>query len=143
MEIKPTYTTFEQSKWLKEKGFEAVQNFYYDFNGSVCSNYTPLNWNQSKDDLYSRPEQWMVIEWTTQFDIYVTYTVCELGSDEWEYGYKIKYIPKEFENAKRRCVHFKEMHSFEDNFSTYTGAWRTIQEAYSAAFDYIIKKYLI
>ena len=48
MSIEPTYITFEQAKWIKEKGFKNIE-IDYGLN-QMLNNCNP-------------PEQWEVVEW--------------------------------------------------------------------------------
>jgi hypothetical protein len=84
---------------------------------------------------YAHVIQWLLIT----HEIHVRYTIDILGSDEWEYGYSIWYIPKEFQDYKRRSPHYVEKLSFQLGYGTYNGAWDTPQEAYLKALDYILK----
>lgn len=62
--------------------------------------------------------------------IYVYSEYQSLGSDEWEFGYVIVYLPKEHENDKRRAPHIKRIESFSfSGGATYSGAWPTIEES--------------
>ncbi|HNT70581.1 MAG TPA: hypothetical protein PKI83_02870, partial [Bacteroidales bacterium] len=65
MEIKPTYVTFEQAKWLKEIGFDIYSNVAYNGKGEVLDESPTYNkeyYMTLKDFIY-RPEQWQVVEW--------------------------------------------------------------------------------
>lgn len=115
MEIKPTYTTFEQAKWLFEKGFKGIQ-IDYGLNQML---------NNSKT-----PEQWEVVEWLRiNHGIWVVPDIkhtkgvgLHFGIDIWKLipEVEVKYIPNNIS---------------ED--------YNSPQEAYSAAFDYIKQNNLI
>jgi hypothetical protein len=74
--IEPTYATFKQAKWLKEKGFDELCQTYYNNDGEVERyNYyrgdgTGFDKNSSciendftSDVVCIAPEQWLVCEW--------------------------------------------------------------------------------
>jgi hypothetical protein len=138
MEIKPTYVTFEQAKLLKEKGFDIECRNYYDNSEEICevSNRFTKNMNSlqtafleiavfpedadinDKDFIvYSAPEQWQVIEWLRiNHGMYVEARL-QLTSK----NHKREYI------AYIDCIDIN-----------YNLRYLTPQEAYSAAFDYIL-----
>jgi hypothetical protein len=62
MNLKPTYVTFEQAKWLKEKGFDVEVIKYWNGIGEYFEFKDYFNWNQA-DKFVSIPEQWQVVEW--------------------------------------------------------------------------------
>ena len=111
--MKPTYITFEQAKWLKEKGFKNIE-IDYGLN-QMLNNCNP-------------PEQWQVVEWLRvnhSVDLYhITYK-----------GTKGKY------DCIVVCDKFKtEMSTM---LLTHSRWFNSPQEAYSAAFDYLKDKDLI
>jgi hypothetical protein len=135
-EIKPTYVTFEQAKWLKEKGFdepctalfiheirqgntewdilelfERNNNDTYEFLLS-CD----MDWQKN----YLRPEQWQVVEW------------LRVNHGIWIY---CKY-------QKRGKIIFV-IEDLQGNNITISPDLNSPQEAYSAAFDYIKNNNLI
>jgi hypothetical protein len=127
MEIKPTYVTFEQTKSLKEKGF--------DEECKMCvaeGDERPLPFNcgntihkNSLHPYYSAPEQWQVVEWLrVEKGIWV-----EVKSpDSKDVGYYISiHKPYRFGN------HYNGKEIF----------YGSPQEAYSAAFDYVLNNNLI
>lgn len=82
MDIKPTYVSFLQAKWLKENGFDLECRAFYLENKlqtpkNTLGNYNDVNWvrtwrTSDNDDTISAPEQWQVVEWLqTNFKIYV------------------------------------------------------------------------
>ena len=58
--IKPTYVTFEQAKWLKEINCDIRCNQAYDFRGGDIKY---LGRYIDSHLLYTAPEQWQVVEW--------------------------------------------------------------------------------
>lgn len=80
-----------------------------------------------------------VVMWLYEkHSIWITVNRVVLGSDEWGYGYVISYLPKEFEDVKRRCLHLVIKESFKEGIGSYTGAWNTPTEAYEAAIEYCL-----
>lgn len=96
----------------REKGFMSRDSLV-----TVYDSYYPL---------------WMceLQKWTREVHyIYITVVKQTLGSDEWGFAYEISYLPKEFEDAKRRCPHFINIDSFHGGGASYAGAWDTYEEA--------------
>ncbi len=156
MNIIPTHVTFEQAKWLRAKAFQEPTNHYYfedgefrehsltgtngyygeeyEFNLEEFLEDWNTDWLTMKDgsrcfgcskergylETYSAPEQWQVIEWLRVNHGIVLLPIYDVTSKH--FGYNI--ITKETSN-------------YTD--PKYAG-WETPQEAYSAAFDYILKE---
>jgi hypothetical protein len=129
MEIKPIYVTFEQSKLLKEKGFnEECRAFYLDGNLNTpkhsIGNYNNIKWVRTwrtspDDDTISAPEQWQVVEWLRV-----------------NHGIWITPIIKYNNNWYYQIFNLKSMFMIHIEHKTFN----TPQEAYSAAFDYVLDK---
>ena len=131
MKIEPTYITFEQAKWLKEKGFtkengcacrEGWINYLFYFEGKTSEPENDSGYaldTLGNSHLIERPEQWQVVEWLrVNHGIWVW---VEKGRNP-ENFYPVIDSSKEIASFK----HLPKM-------------WRdTPQEAYSAAFDYIL-----
>ncbi len=66
-------------------------------------------------------------------DIYIHTCIAITGTDEFEHGYIIDYIPAEFRDAKRRCPHFVKIRSFKEFIGGYDGTFKTKQEAIKEA----------
>jgi hypothetical protein len=125
MGIKPTYATFEQAKLLKEKRFDVECHHGYFKHGDTQL----LLWLDSEpinSELAKAPEQWQVVEWLRikhGIWILVLPTVCGY------YAYKIVDVQLDPANPIERPP-----------YSNVNGVdYNTPQEAYSAAFDYILK----
>jgi hypothetical protein len=124
-EIKPTYVTFEQAKWLKEKGFdEQLPSIYLD--GKLEILRSPIsNKEFMTSRSYSAPEQWQVVEWLR----------INHGIWVWVRPYKDHAadnndpIQHQMNVYKRGVTVSKEFNSHE--------------EAYSASFDYIKENGLV
>ena len=159
-EIKPAYVTFEQAKELKSKGFKLETNCYYfednefrqykivDTYGYYGDEYTVelgelyKNWNdaflQKKNgdrcfgcskgegyfETFSAPEQWQVVEWLrVNYGIWVNVRVDLLR--RWFF---------ELQNLNKEDTHITLNVPLRFSSS---------QEAYSAAFNYILRNNLI
>jgi len=136
-EIKPAYENFSISKLLKEKGFDVktrgrihVSHFHLVENNIIPDNvntnhyemFAPIeNWN-AKTHYMSLPEQWQVVEWLrVKYGIHVFY-LFEIETKK--YSWEIWDDKKE-----QNHVHNSDSSKWKYN---------TPQEAYSAAFDYIL-----
>jgi isoleucyl-tRNA synthetase len=115
-----------QAKLLKEKGFNIECETKYELNGelSQLNNHNgSIDWNTVKysRELFSRPEQWMVVEWLRlnyQLDVWV------------ESGYHNgkKYYPKCTKDGANKDL-LRGMQPFE---------FETPQEAYTDAITFIL-----
>jgi hypothetical protein len=133
-EIKPTYITFEQAKWLKEKGFDEscrmlINGAYEPFHFNLIETQYFQNNSVLLKDCYSAPEQWQVVEWLRiNHGIWIS-----VGNVYSEYTHWANGIGKE---NKGMILPFREGQDNHDYFNS-------PQEAYSAAFDYIKDNNLI
>jgi hypothetical protein len=139
MEIKPTYITFEQAKLLKEKGFDV------DCTHAYCQSVNldrPIEHcfpriNQYKPNVkeeWLAPEQWQVVEWLLlnhRLDIIVKYPESNTNKVE---GINSVYYDLEIYKLQGGDAH--KLYKF-------IGVSDKKQEAYSAAFDYILNNNLI
>ena len=129
--IQPTYVTYKQAVWLKEKGFDElcrqrwsiVENIDGDKSSFLQVEGGMFNWNNGTyPEFCSAPEQWLVIEW-----LRVNHGIWT-GLSRYVNGYG------EFYSANVQIIANKH-HSANGHTSP--------QDAYSAAFDYIISNNLI
>jgi len=119
MEINPTYVTFEQAQKFKDKGLNFWCKYRYtDFDGRI-----ELEENASEIFPYA-PEQWQVVEW-----LRIKYGICIHTKPENNEEDKIVW---EFVILKIK----------EDEvwFGTRKSKHNSPQEAYLAAFDYVLKE---
>jgi hypothetical protein len=125
MEIKPTYVTFEQAKLLFDKSFPRATEDTAVYILSDSSRVYSLN--AIKEGLfYHAPEQHQVVEWLrVNHDIHITYDIGLTGY----YGL-IKY-----RHSKGSLYLSKWVNEQENPF-------KSPQEAYSAAFDYVLNNLL-
>ena len=129
-EIKPTYVTFEQAKWLKEKGFKG-RSRYYGGSGELVevpniieNDYRHTN-NEMQRFRWEAPEQHQVVEWLRiNHGIWVSVGVGNLF-----------YEDKFFILIKKYNIDRWELTPLDNESHS---PYDTPQEAYSAAFDYIL-----
>jgi hypothetical protein len=120
----PTYVTFEQAKWLFEIGFDSDYcNHCYDTNKKLKRASVTNKWIRedggyyNTTNLFIAPEQHQVVEWLrVNHGIWIWTEVYGLN-----WNYFISSITKPADRSLR----------------TYNHYYRTPQEAYSAAFDYM------
>lgn len=151
--IKPHYVSFEQAKWLKEKGFDIeCSNFYR--NGHIISfNQLMTHHNKGLEEFNKRikflgkfpptvntfeaPEQHLVVEWLYQK--YKIWIKVDIITEYWFWSMRGNPVKKADENdIEVTQLMFGLLHS-----NTRFLKYKTSQEAYSAAFDYIIKNNII
>lgn len=128
-EIKPTYVTREQAKWLKEKEFDLPTYAYY----SGLNFYTGEYKNHSQTTIgdtpmhkmligyTSAPEQWQVVEW------------LRVNHGIWIYvvgGGNNRYYPMYQDKNQYKLA--LDLDKFYD----------TPQEAYEAAIEYTLNNLL-
>ena len=124
-----TPVSFELAKLLKEKGFIFRKNETY---------YNPVNGLTKYEEI--TPTIAEVVMWLYEkHGTWIAVNRVVIGSDEWDYGYIISYLPKEYEFEKRRSKHLVEIQSFKEGVGSYHGAWYTPTEAYEAAIEYTLK----
>jgi hypothetical protein len=136
-EIKPTYVTFEQAKWLKEKGFNEECFSYYSVEYSrgreifFWSNKLPISETYQnsfvREDAWTAPEQWQVVEW-----LRVNHGIWVESLHRGDMGDFIFKVVELNENNWKKHPHYIHNEGFNSP-----------QEAYSAAFDYIKDNNLI
>ena len=135
MEIKPRYVTYEQAELLKEKEFGVPCKKAYMKDGSGNVHPVPeefeTNWNTRKSEVdymrvfYSSPEQWQVVEWLrVNHDIW-----CQVNISKYGVFYCNILQNQPTKNIDRPMTY--EMICQLNDFNS-------PQEAYSAAFDYIL-----
>jgi hypothetical protein len=75
--------------------------------------------------------------------IYVFADIECTGSDEWDFIYRIKYLPKEAHDLKRRATSFKEITSLQfSGGATYVGGYGTREGALLEGIRYAKTKLL-
>jgi hypothetical protein len=121
--------TFEQAKWLKEKGFDVdCKSKFLRGEIEYSGIHNPF-FAEPKEDIVERPEQWQVVEWLRiNHGIWISVGNVYSEYTHWAYG-----IGKE---NKGMILPFREGQDNHDYFNS-------PQEAYSAAFDYIKDNNLI
>jgi hypothetical protein len=129
-EIKPTYVTFEQAKSLKDKGFKG-RSRYYGGSGELVEvpNIIEYDYRHTNNEMqrfrWEAPEQHQVVEWLrVNHEIWVLVNIAM--DDKW---YFELYNLKDKRNA--------EIIIEDENVTDFHNSTK---EAYSAAFDYILKE---
>ena len=118
--IEPTYATFEQSKWLKEKGFDNVCSNYYHIRGKLMN----LENGDTGEWECDAPEQWQVVEWLrVEKGIWIS----------------VDMLYEETQTGFWYCIR----QSKHDDIDIQSDEYNSPQEAYLAAFDYIKNNNLI
>lgn len=129
MEIKTHYIDFKTAKWLKEKGFDVPTLYCYLGDSSLQYSSGDENdnelYNHNKWDNYSTPEQWQVVEW-----LRVVHGIwVEVGVGNLFHKDKFYILIKKY-NIDRW-----DLTSLDNKTHS---PYDIPQEAYSAAFDYIL-----
>jgi hypothetical protein len=122
MTIKRTYVGFEQAKLLKEKGCKLrVPHFYNGLQENELQYSDVIGTANHLDNWYPAPEQWQVVEWLRiNHGIWVSVDMI-YEIDQTGFWYSIRQ-------------------SKDDDMGIFFDEYPTPQEAYSAAFDYILNK---
>ena len=129
--IKPNYITFEQAKLLKEKGFEVKVRPMYYFEKSIKSGSYMYNPNGVLE-LCSMPLVGLKNGWVDAITISDMVEWLRLNHGIWIYvklGYGHEYVIQST--------------SAPFTFIASEGMFKSPEEAYSAAFDYILKEVLL
>lgn len=134
MIIIPTYITFEQAKWLKEKKFDIPVRTIFKDNGDLEEAIgVPYNYNIF-ENIQSTPEQWQVVEWLfKEHNIYIH--INPSGDD----GTSFKECKWNFSIYKNILENFIAGSKITPNIQDFN----SIEETYSAVFDYIKQNNLI
>jgi hypothetical protein len=121
-EIKPTYITFEQAKWLKEKGFHSIKCLAYSLEGFELNNYC---YNLEGDKQWTaKPEQWQVVEWLrVNHGIWIQVSISRYGV----------FYCNILQDQKTKNLDIPMSYEMICQLNDFNSP----QEAYSAAFDYI------
>jgi hypothetical protein len=132
MEIKPAYVTFEQAKWLKEKGLIAnCKRYWVKYSNTEYKEMSDIQLEDLDREIgigsnlvIPKYEQWQVVEWLRVnhgiwISVDMVYETTQTG-----FWYSIRQ-------------------SKEDDKAICSNDYPTPQEAYSAAFDYILNNNLI
>ena len=137
MKIKPTYITWEQAKLAHSKGllredfgvgYSSITRPYYnekgEFNGD-CTEHIKRLIEKQETFLYAAPEQWQLVEWLRlNHGIWITLDIDINGV----YRLTIRKY-----NSVDRAWEVKHPTTISERYNS-------PQEAYSEAFDYILKE---
>ena len=136
--MKPKHVTFQQAVALKEKDFDVPCYFFYD--GGFVPYHTDMihkknfpcpNAEHYKTH-YAAPEQWQVVEWVEQLNLYINIT-----TEFYKEGVNFIWQVLEYDCTTDRCIVKKSSMSYGDN-----GEYKTREAAYSSAIDYILNNLL-
>jgi hypothetical protein len=127
MEIEPKYVTYEQAKWIKEKGFNIPCR-----EGWYIAQLDPYKGQLFPDDTggkheIEKPEQHQVVEW-----LRINHGIWVESLHRGDMGDFIFKVVELNENNWKKHPHYIHNEGFNSP-----------QEAYSAAFDYIKDNNLI
>jgi hypothetical protein len=141
MKIEPTYVTFEQGKLLKKKEFKLEKCKEYFTDGTYSESNDPKGVfmeavKHNKVISCLMPEQHQVVEWLrVNHGIWIyTYPVAPFVIDGEDYP-KIVWVSK---ICSLNQVNFEKFIDADNGLAV--NHHRSPQEAYSAAFDYILKE---
>jgi hypothetical protein len=134
--MEPKYVTYEQAKWLKEKGLDYHKIFedfsiYYDYN--VTGEYHRRHYSDFSESVFPNdlwipiPEQHQVVEW-----LRINHGIWVESLHRGDMGDFIFKVVELNENNWKKHPHYIHNEGFNSP-----------QEAYSAAFDYIKDNNLI
>jgi hypothetical protein len=152
--MKESIISLETAILAKEKGFDCDYFYHYNEDGQVTENSDIVNigcegglstdhhlMNNTYAGILIAPTQALLQKWLREeHHIYVSVERCVIGSDEWEFGYFIEWLPKENHEDKRRVGSFKEKRSFQDNYPyNYVGAWHTYEEGLEKGLQEALK----
>jgi hypothetical protein len=132
--IEPKYITFEQAKLLKEKGFGNIEcSGYYHVNEGYEKGYSFCHSKmiEQYNNGILAPEQWQVCEWLRVNHNIDLQAICNYSEKGRSYRMGIIYIKEN----KVESVFLRKDYGFTDFIEFYSP-----QEAYSAAFDYILNE---
>ena len=140
MKIEPRYVSFEQAKLLKEKKFVCkVYKEYtpqFDFitdtdRSANCVIGGECSVKYAADDSFAAPEQWQVKEWLRINHSIDLQDICHYGKLGRIYRMGIIFINKKGE------VDTVFLRPVDTSFDFIE--FESPQEAYSAAFDYVLR----
>ena len=131
-QIEPAYATFEQAKLLKEKGFRVSTKNAWDSHGKnkiiESSMKDELDWNKlDKGAYYAAPEQWQIVEWLrVEKGIWIQVSISKYGV----------FYCNILQNQPTKSIDIPMTYEMICQLNDFNSP----QEAYSAAFDYILNE---
>lgn len=132
--IEPQYVTFEITKLLKEKDFNEMCRVFWGYDCTEEKNIlieenSPSFINNRENNNLAAPEIWQVVEWLRlEYGIWIecrhitTFNINRFHVIIWDYKDKSDY----------KTIHCGNGIGYK--------VWDTPQEAYLAAFDYVLKE---
>lgn len=139
--MKNLFVPYDIALKLKEKGFDepCIASVDLEGIGLAINDDKSLGRNSEIEHGIYMPLYQQAIDWMERHFIYILIDIETLGSDEWEYAYIIKYIPKENRSDKKRAASFQYIKSFKDGEGGYSGAWSEKTECVSEAIKRSLK----
>lgn len=138
----PNYVNKNQAKSLKEKGFDVKVRRFLDLITNQEIDDAPLgNYNLTRQSL-SIPEQHQVVEWLlTNHGIFILVlpqdkSAVDFRTDKSKYPHQALFFSIIKYEKDCSC---KEIINTSDNKGELFLHFDTLQEAYSAAFNYVLK----
>jgi hypothetical protein len=129
-QIEPAYATFEQGKLLKKKGFNIPCRTGWVKHFISGDNYVIDDLGNKH--LIERPEQWQIVEWLRiNHGIHVEVS-CDVYGELW-YANLFVCSKEVWEDEDKR-------HNILTANRKFINEHKSKQEAYSAAFDYILNE---
>lgn len=144
--IKPSYVTFEQAKWLNEKGFdyhklfEDFSDYYFDRKVQGRIHISDFSKGEDPDNNWIPvPEQHQVVEWIRiNYNIWVS--VFTNKAENWStiWSFRLDWIyPEDHPDLEDIEPKQYKIPNYINN------KFNLPKDAYSAAFDYIQNNNLI
>jgi hypothetical protein len=132
--IQPTYVSFEQAKLLKEKRFDLECKMCVEEgdNRALPFDCGRVMHKNSIHPYYSAPEQWQIVEWLrVNHGIWVKVDHFMTTENTIDWDFEVDRVDTDVDERGN----YVPLYSFSTERS-----FTSPQEAYSAAFDYILKE---
>jgi hypothetical protein len=135
--MEPKYITFEQAKWLKEKGYEIDTDEVLFFRDEI--NNIEEHQIKNRDVIYNAGINYIVDE--DEYRVYEQHQVVDWLLEE--HGIWVHSAPENNEEDIVKWYYTIQRIDTEVRFIRRFGEFNTPQEVYSAAFDYLISQNII
>lgn len=132
MDTKLNIVDFKTAKLLKKKGFDNIEcKGYYHVNKLYIKGYAfwYSNVNKQEKEAILAPEQHQVVDWLLE-----KHGIWVYVNEEFR-----PYIIKD----RKNLIYKGELYKVVDGIHSKTYSYDTPQEAYAAAFDYILSNKII
>lgn len=137
--MKEQFISYETALLAKEKGYDDLCRLFYDKDGGICGHPENMGKNSTsnfKSFMCSAPEQFELSKWLREqhgIHLYADWYWHE--SDGYVYTFDLSYVPKEFEDAKRRVSHVIRINSYSAYDAVYDGGFDTFEQALEAGLQ--------